>query len=160
MQEQEVLEYLDIPFSFHERPTPLQPQLRVIWGLSALVLILKIASRAKSSSVSRLHLLNWAIRNSENRERVVELIERKSSLFATLVQYNPGFNRAIEYALAEGLIEMKTKNAKIFLTHSGENVAGEIISLENCFEEEKKFLKKKGSLITEDLAKKIFKANL
>lgn len=66
MQTGELLEYFDIPFSFYERPTPLQPQLRVVWGLATLVLILEICSRSQRSSTSRLHLLNWAVRNNEN----------------------------------------------------------------------------------------------
>ena len=62
MDNQELLNYLvDIPFTFHQRPTPLEPQFRVIWGLSILVLILYICSRGKKSSVSRLHFLSSPI---------------------------------------------------------------------------------------------------
>jgi hypothetical protein len=145
MKEQELLGYLDIPFSFQERPIPLQPQSRVTWGLSILVVILEICSRGKSSSVQRLHFLNWSIRSCENRKRMIEILEKRSSPLATLIQYDPGFNRAIEYAIAEGLVEIKNKNAKVFLTASGRKLAQEIIALDNCLEEEKKILKEKGS---------------
>lgn len=155
MQTQELLEYLDIPFSFHERPTPLQPQLRIVWGLATLVLILE-CSRGQRSSISRLHLLNWAVRNSENRKRLIELLENRLSSLATLIRYEPGFNRAIEYALAEGLIEMKN-NGRICLAEKGRKLAKEVIALGNCLEEEKKFLKEKGSAVTETLAESLLK---
>jgi hypothetical protein len=158
MQAQELLEYLDIPFSFYERPTPLQPQLRIVWGLSILVLILELCSRGKSSSVSRLHLLNWSIRNSKNRDLIIEFIENRLSPLTTLIQYDPGFNRAIEYALEESLIEMRNSNSKIFLTPNGGKMAKEIIALDNCFEEEKNFLREKGAFITETLAKSLLKS--
>jgi hypothetical protein len=156
MRTQELLEYLNISFSFCERPTPLQPQLRVIWGLSILVLILEVCSRSKRSSISRLHLLNWGIRNNENRERIVELLENRLSPSAILIQYEPGFNKAIDYALAEELIKSET-NGRVSLMQNGQKLAKEIISLDDCLEEEKKFLRSKGSVITEKLAKILFK---
>jgi hypothetical protein len=157
MQTQELLEYFDIPFSFHKQPTPLQPQLRVVWGLSTLVLILKICSRSQRSSISRLHLLSWAIRSAENRERMVELLENRLSPLVNLIHYDPGFNRAIEYALAEGLIEAQNKG-RVSLTQNGIKLAQEIIHLEDCLEEEKTFLKIRGSAITETLAKSLLKS--
>lgn len=159
METQELLEYLNIPFSFQKRPTPLTPQLRVIWGLSILVLILDIGSRGKSSSVTRLHLLNWAIRSDENRQRMSKLLENRSSPVADFIQYDPAFTRAIEYAIAEGLVEMKNNvtNKPINLIVKGKKLANEIISTENCLEEEKSFLRQKGNLVTETLAKSLFR---
>jgi hypothetical protein len=159
MEIQELLEYLDIPFSFQKRPTPLSPQYRVIWGLSILVLILEIGSKAQTSPLTRLHLLNWAIRSSENRERMSQLIENRSSPVAEFIKYDPGFTRAIEYAIADGLVEIKNNatNKPISLTAKGKKFAKEIIATNNCLEEEKNFLKQKGKLITADLSKSLFK---
>jgi hypothetical protein len=156
MQTQELLECLDIPFSFHKRPTPLQPQLRVSWGLAILVLILETCSRSQRSSISRLHTLNWAIRSNENRKVMIELLENRLSPLANLVGYEPGFNKAIEYAVGEGLIELKNKG-RVSLTQNGRKLAREIIAVEDCLEEEKKFLKTKGSAITEQLTKSLLK---
>jgi hypothetical protein len=156
MQPQELLEYLDIPFSFHKKPIPLQPQLRVIWGLSTLVLILHICSRGKRSSITRLHILNWAIRTPENREKLAELLENRSSPLATFVQYEPGFNKAIEYAIAEGLVKME-KNGRVCLTSNGVKLAKEIRATEQCLEDEKTFLIMRGASVTEELAKSLLK---
>jgi hypothetical protein len=79
MKEHELLELLDLPFSFRSQPTPTQPQLRVIWGLSILALILKICSRGDRSSIPRMHVLNWATKNSENRENLINILENHSS---------------------------------------------------------------------------------
>jgi hypothetical protein len=148
MNNQELLESLNIPFTFCRKPIPLEPQFRVIWGLSILVLILHICSRGKKSSISRLHFLSWAVRSAENRENLVELLENRHSPLAALVQYDPSFDRAIEYALAEKLVE--TDNGKIIrLISNGKALAKQIIETENCLEEEKDFLKQKGVLVKE-----------
>jgi len=159
MEIRELLEYLDVPFSFQKRPTPLSPQYRVIWGLSTLVLILEIGSKGQTSPVTRLHLLNWAIRSDENRERMSQLIENRSSLVAEFIKYDPGFTRAIKYAIADGLVEMKNNvtNKPISLTAKGKKLAKEIIATNDCLEEEKKFLKQKGKLVTAELSKSLFK---
>ncbi|PZV23333.1 MAG: hypothetical protein DCF12_19205 [Snowella sp.] len=158
MDNQELLNYLvDIPFTFHQRPTPLEPQFRVIWGLSILVLILYICSRGKKSSVSRLHFLSWAVRSAENRENLIELLENRHSPLAALVQYDPSFDRAIKYALAEKLVE--TDNGKtIRLAPNGLTLVQQIIQTENCLKEEKDFLTQKAVLVTETQAK-IFLTN-
>jgi hypothetical protein len=152
MDNQELLNYLDIPFTFHQRPTSLEPQFRVIWGLSILVLILYICSHGKKSSVSRLHFLSWAVRSAENRENLIELLENRHSPLAALVQYDPSFDRAIAYALAEKLVE--TDNGKtICLATNGQALAKQIIKTESCLEEEKDFLKQKGVLVKEEQVK-------
>lgn len=159
METQELLEYLDIPFSFQKRETPLLPQYRVIWGLSILVLILEIGSTRKSSSIKRLHLLNWAIKSNENRQIMSKLIEDRSSIVSEFIKYDPGFTRAIEYAIADNLVEMKNNktNKPICLIEKGTKLAKEIIATKNCLEEEKTFLRQRGKLITNELAESLFK---
>jgi hypothetical protein len=158
MDSSELLEYLDIPFRFQERPIPLAPQLRTVWGFTILVLILKICSRGQRSSVSRLHLLNWAVRNHENGNKMINILENRSSPMVNLIQCDPGFTKAIEYAVAEGLVRMEN-NGRVCLQDTGKKLAEEIISLEECLQEEKKFLKSKGSSVTEKLATQLLKSS-
>jgi hypothetical protein len=158
MQTQELLDYLDIEFSFREQPIPLQPQLRVIWGLSILVLILHICCRGGRSSITRLHFLNWAIRNHENRERLTELLGNRSSPFANLIRCEPGFNKAIEYAIAESLVEIDgSNNLRIRLLPKGRQLANEIIEDEDCLQDEKVFLKEKCSSVTEEFTNNVLR---
>jgi hypothetical protein len=154
MDDQELLDYLDIPFTFHKRPNPIEPQIRVVWGLSILVLILFICSRGKKSSISRLHFLSWAVRSPENRTTLIELLENRNSPLLNLVQYDPSFDRAIKYAIAEKLVD--TDNGKILsLTSSGKSLAEQIMKLNNCLEEEKQILTQKGASVNETLTKEI-----
>jgi len=159
MQDQELLDYLDVRFSFREQPIPLQPQLRVIWGLSILVLILHICCRRERSSITRLHLLNWAVRDNENRERLIALLENRWSPFVNLIRCEPGFNRAIEYAIAESLVEVVdgSNDLRIHLLNKGRQLANEIIAEENCLQDEKVFLREKCSSVTEELAKSLLR---
>jgi hypothetical protein len=159
MQAQELLDYLDVKFSFREQPIPLQPQLRVIWGLSILVLILHICCRGGRSSITRLHLLNWAVRNDENRERLTVILENRLSPFTNLIKCDPGFNRAIEYAIAESLVEVVdgSNNLRIRILQKGRKLANEIIEEEHCLQDEKAFLREKCASVTEELAKSLLR---
>jgi hypothetical protein len=157
MEDWEFLEYLNIPFCFRSQPIPIQPQSRTIWGLSILVLILRISSRKDRSSITRLHLLNWGLRDDENRKQFIELIEGSSSSLAALIRCDPGFDQAIKYAIAESLVEVinGSKNIRICLSDKGRQFANEIIAEEGCLEEEKKFLRERCSSVTERLASKL-----
>ena len=133
MQTQELIDLLDIPFSFHEQSAPLQPQLRVIWGLSILVLILHICSRGKRSSIPRLHLINWSIRNRENRDKLINFLETDSFPLGVLIRFEPGFSRAIEYAIADSIVEPvgSRENLRIHLLQKGTQMATEIIEIDD-----------------------------
>lgn len=155
--EQETLDLLNLPFSFRKRPVPLNSQSRIIWGISVLALILYICSRGKKSSITRLHILNWAVRSSENKSKMIELLENRIAPSAIFIKYDPGFNRAIEYAIAEGLVEVQGK-ARVLLLNKGSQLAREIIEDSECFEETRIFLQNKGSLLTEGLSTQLLKS--
>ncbi|PZV10280.1 MAG: hypothetical protein DCF32_00230 [Leptolyngbya sp.] len=159
MQTDELIDLFDIPFAFRGQPTPLQPQLRIIWGLSILVLILSICSRSNRSSIPRLHVLNWALRSSQNRERLISLLEDNSSPLGILVRYEPGFNRAIEYAIAESIVEPmgSSQNLRIQLLEKGKQFAQEISDLSDCLEEEKIFLRERGAAVNETFVKNLLR---
>lgn len=152
---QELLSYLDIPFSFQERPTPLQAQSRVIWGLSMVTLILHICCRGKRSSITRLHLLNWSVRSAKNKKLLLEFLENRNSPMSVLIRYEPSFNRAVEYALADGLVEMTGKKGSIKLTTKGQQLSHEILTDDTILKEEKEFLRSVGPAVTEELAKSL-----
>lgn len=157
IDDQQMLDILNLPFSFRKRPVPLNSQSRIIWGVSTLVLILFTCSRGKKSSVTRLHTLNWAIRSSENQSKMTELLENRVPPSTLFIKYDPGFNRAIEYAVAEGLVEMQGK-ARVRLLNKGMHLAREIIEDEECLIEAKDFLHNKGALLTEGLSKQLLKS--
>ncbi|MBD2234402.1 hypothetical protein [Phormidium tenue] len=156
MDNQDIFNLIDIPFSFQKRPSPLYYPYRTVWGISILVLILHVCSRGKRSSITRLHILNWATRNSENQTKIVELLEGRLSRTSLIVSHDPGFDRAIEYSIAEGLAVVEGK-ARIKLVAKGIQMAKEIMSIEDCLLEEKVFLQKKGSSLTEGLSASLLK---
>lgn len=159
MNSKELLSYLDIPFSFQSRPVPVQPQVRVVWGLSILVLILYLSSRGKKSSIARLHLLNWALRNSDNAEKLLSVIRSESRSLLSPISFEPGFNQAITYAISESLVK-RNKSGKIFLTEKGVVLAKEVISNDDCLQHERNFLVKIKNSATESLANSLFKGIL
>ena len=120
-----------------------------------VAIILHICCRGKRSSITRLHLLNWAARSAKNKEMLIVFLENRTSPMTALIRYEPGFNRAIEYALADKLVEMTGKKGSVKLTEKGQIFSNEILVDDEVFRDEKEFLRTIGAAVTEDLAKSL-----
>ena len=114
MRETHIAEF-DTAFNFVRRPTSLPPDLRPIWKISMLILMLHICCRGGRSSLQRLHVLNWAVRNHESREDFNHLIEGRLEPTDVVVRYEPGLQRAIDLSLGQKLVS-RVGGDKIQLT--------------------------------------------
>lgn len=128
---------------FSKRAMPVLPEVRPIYKVSQLVLILSTCSRSNKSSLMRLHLLNWLIADSS---RVDVCFSSKIPKFPEVWGVDPMLNIAIQLAISEGLIE---KNSSGFeLTVYG-IVFAKAISAEKELGEELSVYEKIGKQITE-----------
>ncbi|WP_191560685.1 hypothetical protein [Metabacillus idriensis] len=152
-----VLEFLDVEFSFSPRPQYFSPDLNVERNLVLLTLILKICCRSNRSSFNRIQVLNWAIKSSKTRYTFKRLIENDIKPFDIIVRHEPWLNRILDIAVAEGLIEIV--NGKSFqLSDAGDRFVEEIIKEESYFSDEKTFLNNIKSYVTENKLDELVKA--
>jgi hypothetical protein len=154
MNADELIKYFDVPFSFRARPAPVLPRHRLAWGISLLVLFLHVSSRGGRSSLQRLHILNWAVRNEETQRGFLEYLEGHRSPTAILVRYEPSFNRAIDYAVGEGLVHL-APNGRVHVTEAGRTLATAIVGDDTVLASELSFLTKIGLRLTEAVATEI-----
>jgi hypothetical protein len=96
---------LDVKFKFVTRPGDLPGDLRPNWRVPLLILMLDICARGGISSLYRLHLLNWAIRSNEQRGLLLNNLSGESDYAQIRIQVEPSFIRAIQFAVAEKLLE-------------------------------------------------------
>lgn len=139
---------LSVPYTFTVRPTPLPADLRAIWRISLLLLMLNRACRGGRSSLLRLHVLNWGIRTDAGRRHLFAALDGSRRPQDLLVRLEPSLNRAIDFALGEGLVTLR-QGDRIEIAARGTDTLREVDALPDLFRNEKEFLSHVGLRITE-----------
>src|SRR5687768_14129599 len=88
---------------FQPRPAPVLPEHRPLYKIAQVLLVLHLASRAGKSSLTRLHLFNWAMKSADRGGRLSHAARTKE-LSVTAWGFDPALAIALRYASAEGLI--------------------------------------------------------
>lgn len=88
---------------FTRRPMPVIPDHRPMYKISLLLLVLKECSVGGKSSLIRLHLFNWALKNKERAKQLIFSAEKKELTF-DIWGVDPTVNFAINHAVANGLM--------------------------------------------------------
>jgi hypothetical protein len=86
---------IKIPIRFKKRPNAVAPDFRPGWKVSLLLLILQFGSRGGKSSLTRLHVLNWAVRSNRHQQQLLTTMESEAPLFSFNVRFEPAFSRAM-----------------------------------------------------------------
>jgi hypothetical protein len=144
---EQFLKSLDIPFTFTPRPAPVPGDLRPIWRVSLILLIL-LNSRGKKASLQKLHVMNWSARSRFNSDLLLHYMEKKVSKEEVVPRIEPSLNRAIDFAKGEGLVAVEN-GKNLILTTVGTLTAEEIDRHADCMTKEKSFLKKLKSFANE-----------
>ena len=142
----------DAPFTFHLRPRPLACELRPVWRLHMLMLILEQCWGGQAS-MEQLHVLNWAARTRDSQRAFLEFLTGRRSPSQVIVRYDPSLNRAVHFAFAEGLVmrreiqqaldgEIGTASPpyRVLVSPKGRELLKSIHSMDDCFVDLKQFL--------------------
>jgi len=147
------------------RPTPLPCDLRPIWRLAVLVLILN-QCRQKRATIEQLHVMNWSIRRRKAQDQFLAYLQGRKSPNEVVVRYDPSLTRAVDFALAEGIVVRYEKldggdeggsQYRLTLSKLGEKLAEELMADEENFVVEKAFLRDIGQKITQTQIADLFK---
>lgn len=139
---------------FQRRPAPVLPEHRPLYKIAQVLLVLHIASRAGKSSLTRLHLFNWALKSPSRGERLSQAARTKS-LNVTAWGFDPALAIALRYACAEGLINSLSGGYE--LTDLGRIFAGSIMGEPNALSAEKDLLRNVGKNISEGMVDAVAK---
>lgn len=154
MKPEQVLSFLEVPFTFSKRPVAIPGDMRPLWRIALITLFLHISSRGAKSSLTRLHSLNWLSKSQTSRNQLIRLLAKERLDGPIIVRYEPSFNRAIDLATGEGFISRFDGN-KLALTPKGARFAKEIESDSDTLELEKVFLRELGKRFTEAISSSI-----
>ncbi|EGC2015671.1 hypothetical protein H8841_003536, partial [Salmonella enterica] len=133
--------------TFKRKPMPIYAGFRPLFKICQILLILDLASRAKSSSLIRLHLFVWILKDDQRKEMLLNIVKEKLEI-PIVWGIEPSVNFALQFAIAEGFIIKSGVSYKLspvgmhFLKNS---------NAYDLFSDETIFLNKIGSKITEKM---------
>lgn len=122
---------------FSRKRVPISPELRPMYRISQIILILHLSSTKQTASLLKLQLFNWGLQNEGRYERLLKL---KETSHFPIIRFDPFLNRALNYGVAMNVFSFNVKTGKFSLTKKGEVLAQRILN-EDVFLNEKKFLK-------------------
>ena len=139
--------------NFNRRPMPIYAEHRPLYKVAQILIALEVSSRGAKSSLLRLQLLNWAIKEEFRRLVIIKAAET-GKLTIDVWGIDPALNAAIQFALAEKLITKKVSH--IIATTKGRDFVKEIIK-GNEMEEEICFFQSIGKKISETMVSDVVK---
>ncbi|MCX8971907.1 hypothetical protein NLN91_22865, partial [Citrobacter portucalensis] len=89
--------------TFKRKPMPIYAGFRPLFKICQILLILDLASRAKSSSLIRLHLFAWILKDDQRKEMLLNIVKEKLEI-PIVWGIEPSVNFALQFAIAEGFI--------------------------------------------------------
>jgi len=99
---------LDRPFVFRERPISTTGDLRPVWRVP-LVLLLVSSCRGERATHEQLHVLNWAVRSAASAEALAKFLSGTVRPDQAVVRFEPALDRAVALAHGFKLLQWKGK---------------------------------------------------
>ncbi|MFB9869154.1 hypothetical protein [Vreelandella sulfidaeris] len=126
--------------TFNHRGTPIDPELRPLWRISLIALILfKICSGNKANS-KKIQVLYSLVASEKKRRSYRLIIEKEELNLSVNVRFDPLVDRAVDIALGEEIFILDASKS-IKLTEKGLGFVKKIDSDSSIFTLEKDFLK-------------------
>jgi hypothetical protein len=146
---------LNTEIFFRRRPLSLPEDLRPVWRIGLLVLLLGSCCRDGKSSRARLHVLSWSIRTKKNQVNLLAAISGVLIPDTLVVRFDPFLDRALDFAIGEGFLQ-HIGGKSVQLTLTGKQFSEEIQQSDSLFVNEKQFINSIGKKLSEDLVKRMF----
>nr|WP_158118491.1 hypothetical protein [Vibrio cidicii] len=105
--------------SFSRKKSAVIPELRPMYKIGKILLILKVCCAGGKSSLLKLHLFNWAMLDPK-RMKALQLSAERKELLIGIWGIDPSLNMALGFATAEGLLA-RTSNGSYQMTKKADD---------------------------------------
>ena len=137
VSERDLDQVLDRPFLFRDRPASTPSDLRPIWRVPLVVLLVSCC-RGQQATHEQLHVLNWAVRSADSAQLLGEYLAGEIPPDRAIVRMEPALDRAVALARGFGLTAWKSRYWT--LTDRGRELLDEIRTDESLLGREKELL--------------------
>lgn len=138
---------------FRQTGTPVEPELRPVWRISLIALILSLLSSGNKANIKKIQVLCSLISSADKRQ---QYFSPTKDLFDNFnLRFDPLVDRAIDLGIGEKIFELDSSKS-IKLTKKGQEFAKKIESDREVFINEKGFiLKFKKSFFTDEVINRL-----
>ncbi|VVE55517.1 hypothetical protein PCA20602_05025 [Pandoraea capi] len=136
---------------FNVRPSVVLPDHRPLFKITQLLLVLLLASRGRKSSLVRLQLFNWVLKEDVRREKLVRAAKSQEIDFPAW-GLDPAVQKAMTLAAADGLITASAK--MVALTNKGSAFCERALE-EQLYDDDAAYLRGLKTSITEKMVDNI-----
>lgn len=136
---------------FNVRPSSVLPDHRPLFKITQLLLVLLLASRGRKSSLVRLQLFNWVLKDDARREKLIRAAKSQEIDFPAW-GLDPTVQTAMSLAAADGLIDATAK--AVVLTDKGSSFCQRALD-EQLYDDDAAFLRGLKTSITEKMVDSI-----
>lgn len=158
MERNELLDAINVPFIFAQRPQSLDIDYRPTWRMGIVLLCLNYSRNGKSSLI-RLQLLDWCLREKRHAGLLLEFLHTTSWNAGVTPSKDDSLITALKYLLIKGLIRVtypKSGGIRYEVTELGYDSIAWLLELNDVYVFEKEYLEKHGAKITEKLVNQIY----
>ena len=121
--------------TFNSNGSPVEPEVRPIWRISLLTIILNKLCRGSSSSLKKMQVLYSLISSADKRARYFS-----EGAYADIsIRFDPLLDKAISLGLAEGIFSLDAAKS-VVLTDKGTLLSNKIYKDSSLFVFEKEFI--------------------
>lgn len=131
----DILNEIPAKMTFISSGSPVEPELRTIWRISLIIIILKKLCRGSSANLKKIQVIYSILSSKEKRDSY----SSNSGNAELNIRFDPLLDRAISIGLGEGLFELDEAKS-IKLTEKGNTFSESIYSDKNIFLLEKEFI--------------------
>lgn len=139
---------------FFDRPVAVPYSYRILYKVSQIILILGTVCKRGGCSSLKLHIISNALFSKNLLDELNKFLDNKTSMLP-VIRFEPALNRAINYAVADDLIQIQKSNSKLRLTEKGKTIYNEIIGNNDIMIFEKNELNIIENKINDDVINKI-----
>lgn len=139
---------------FDAKPDAVPYNYRISYKVSQICLILEKSCWGKSGcSPVKLHMISFALSSKEIMERLIDFT-KSDYTSPPIVRFDPAVNRAVSFAIADGLI-FQAANGKYVLTDKGKLLVSEIEKDPEVLAAEKQDLATLSKKLTDEKIKRL-----
>jgi hypothetical protein len=95
--------FLDRQFVFSDRPRSVPGDMRAVWRIPVILLLVR-SCRGEKATHEQLHVLSWALRASEGPGTLLQFVDGQLRPEQAVVRFEPALDRGISLAEGFGLL--------------------------------------------------------
>jgi hypothetical protein len=132
-----------------KKPFSISTNARIFYRIIQLLLVMHYTGRTNNKTVPlmKAHLLIWALQTKERENLLLKSKDNEYNTSIGIWNIDKNTNQALTYMHEDDLCSIDKKNYS--LTENGKNLVRKIIDDKTIFVEEKNFLTKIGSSLTD-----------